>query len=237
MNDKESIDFSDYLIKLGAKKNWFTKHNNMGIEFYFERKIDGFKKKLIVSEIGIKSQSIFSKIIDNNKNYLPMDKIFPKDSKNLYSFNCFHFHETHLPYYDSSYEASLVLKSKDSFEVIAKNFHLAINDIDNYNVNNPKEENEDVYKFDLYEEILNKYNIFVEDISYPESYDVDNETLHGIGGLKFLGLDDKKIYFLNKPYLDGEYYFLWGNDNEEKYFLPLDFLIETKWVSVKVYDF
>ena len=43
------------------------------------------------------------------------------------------------------------------------------------------------------------------------------------------------MHFLEKPYM-GNHFILWGNDDDIKYFLPLRFIVDTKWVSVIVKD-
>ena len=81
---KKETPFYEYLISLGAKKNWFEKETNMRSQLYFERKIyDG----TTIDEVGIKSQSLLSKIFQSANNYLPMTKIFPNKSKKFFLKN------------------------------------------------------------------------------------------------------------------------------------------------------
>ena len=121
---RKEIPFYEYLISLGAKKNWFDEQSNMKLDLYYQRKIyDG----RMIDEIGIKSQSTFSKLSHNESNYLSISKIFPKNSKNLYDFNCFHFHDSHFPF-------KQVMKSYGSFEEINKNYLLALNEIEKIDI-------------------------------------------------------------------------------------------------------
>ena len=233
----KKIRFHEYLINLGAKKNWFEKESKMRSELYFQRKIyDGS----MIDEIGIKSQSILSKLFYNVSNYLPISKIFPKNSKNLYSFNMYAFHDSDFPF-------KQVLYSSGSFEEIEKNFLLALNEIEKRDINAGKEEEDDYWLNEYYENhtyeeyheddedeeigIFEKNKINILNLSYPETYDVDPKTGYGSGNLSIFDLEYKRIHFLNKP-LNGQYFLLWGNEKEVKYFLPIKFIIDTDWIDV-----
>ena len=221
-----NISFRQYLIKLGAKNNWFPLNE---AKFYFTRMHHG----KLFTEIGICSQSFFSKIFNNSNYHLEIDKIFPSNSKNLYSFNSSYFDESNLPFYTGS--MGYLLKSNKSFLEIAENFHLSINEIEKKEINklyktNDKyekfrHENEN-YEFRWYEEIFDKYNINIQKMHYSEM----DETMDP----QKLFLNEGKIFFLRKPYLNGEYYFLWGQDNGYKYFLPQKILTYIDYVFVTV---
>ena len=226
-----NITFAQYLIKLGAKKNWFPEGS---AKFYFSR----VEHSRPFREIGICSQSFLSNFFYNSKNYLEIDKIFPKNSKNLYSFNFVTVDESNLPYHKGGIGAVL-LKSKGSFQEIAVNFHLAINEIEKKDIVETVSEGIDEYEkhhnksndydYRWYEEIFNKHKINLQKVHYPEK---DNSIDAGK-----LFLNEGKIYFLKKPYLNGEYYFLWGDDEDYKYFLPQKMLEDINYVYVSVNDF
>ncbi len=238
----KEIPFYEYLISLGAKKNWFEANSNMRLELYYKRKIyDGS----MIDEIGIKSQSMMSKLFYNANNFLPIRKIFPKNSKNLYNINFYAYEGGDFPF-------KQVLKSKGSFEEISKNYLLALNEIEKIDILNesPEEDDEADYwdpyytgGYERYHEddedeehgVFENHNILIDHLYYPESYEVDPVTGHGPGNLSLFDLEPKQMHFLEKPYM-GNHFILWGNDDDIKYFLPLRFIVDTKWVSVIVKD-
>lgn len=240
---RKGIPFHEYLISLGAKKNWFENESRMKCEIYFQRKIyDG----RIINEIGIKSQSTLSKLLHNENNYLPFSKIFPKKSNNLFNFNMFNYHDSDFPFKE-------VLFSEGSFEEVEKKYLLALNEIKKKDIKEGRNNDDDDFDYvydndyhysyeEYYEEdedhtegILESNQILIQKLNYPESYDVDNETGYGAGNLSIFDLEFKELYFLEKPF-GSQYFLLWGNKNEIKYFLPLKFIEETNFLDVIVKD-
>tara|TARA_E500000178_G_scaffold145702_1_gene145284 strand:+ start:252 stop:959 length:708 start_codon:yes stop_codon:yes gene_type:complete len=231
---RRETPFYEYLISLGAKKNWFEKETNMRSQLYFERKIyDG----TTIDEVGIKSQRLLSKIFQSENDYLPMTKIFPNKSKNLYCFNMYAFDEDDFPFCQ-------VLYSNGSFEEIEKNFYLALNEIEKRDINEGKNkeidheirywtDDDNTYEQyyeddeDLENGIFEKNKINILNLKYPETF------VAGAGNLAIFDIEYKPIYFLNKP-LNGNYFLLWGRKNEVKYFLPIKFIIDTDWIDVIV---
>ena len=150
-------------------------------------------------------------------------------------------------FHDSDFPFKQVLYSSGSFEEIEKNFLLALNEIEKRDINAGKEEEDDYWLNEYYENhtyeeyheddedeeigIFEKNKINILNLSYPETYDVDPKTGYGSGNLSIFDLEYKRIHFLNKP-LNGQYFLLWGNEKEVKYFLPIKFIIDTDWIDV-----
>ena len=195
----------------------------------------------MINEIGIKSQSTLSKLFHSENDYIPLSKIFPKKSKNLFNFNMFGFHDSDFPFKE-------VLFSEGSVEEVEKKYLLALNEIEKKDILEERYKEEEDFDDDFfysYEEyyddedhtegILESNKIFINKLSYPETYNVDNETGYGVGNLNIFDLEFKKLYFLDKPF-GSQYFLLWGNEKEIKYFLPLKFIIKTDFLDVIVRD-
>ena len=197
---KNEITFKEYLLMLGMPENWFYKYMVKQYTVSVVKKGEHFSTCVWGFQADPLNKKWKDKFISSNKiKFIPLEKVFPENSKNLYRFERVPDNKT--------LRTKLPLKKAiQNFKDGMKKIHKDIHDMTSCDVF----KGEDYYESYLGEVIIDKfaeeeYESFGFAYGDTENYDYGDEDSAE------WGYDEKvkgKVHLL-PTFLDGEKYFLY----------------------------